>query len=555
MNISEKYSQWLSKTENILYLHDELTACTDEAQLYDRFYRNLEFGTGGLRGVLGAGTNRMNVFTVAKATRGFGEYLLQGFKNASCAIAYDSRNKSGEFAKITAAVLAQMGVKVYIYSRLMPTPMLSFAVRSLKCSGGVVITASHNPAKYNGYKVYGADGCQITLNAAEKVLEFISAQSDFAPMPDFDELLCSGKISIIDEEIIRQYYKAVLAQGLQPLACALNVVYSPLNGAGNEPVRHILNQIGVNVSVVKEQEMPDGNFTTCPYPNPEIQEAMQLACNQLLQQKADFCLATDPDCDRVGVGVINNQGEIVLISGNEMGALLFDYICKIRIENGTMPKNPVAVKTIVTTQLAEKIAMHYKVEIRNVLTGFKFIGEQIAALEEMGEENRYIFGFEESYGYLSGGFVRDKDAVNASMLICQMAAYYKSQGLSLLDALDKLNRCFGCFKSNLLSFEFEGAQGMQAMSKVLDTIRQNSFKLLDDEIDQATDYENHSTGLPKSNVILIDYKDNIRIVVRPSGTEPKLKIYTTVSADTMANAAQKLAYADAACKAFVKQFM
>lgn len=555
MNITEKYKLWLEKTKEITYLHDELTACTDDKQLNDRFYNDLQFGTGGLRGVLGAGTNRMNVFTVAKATRGFGEYLLQGFKAPSCAIAYDSRNKSQEFAQISAAVLAQLGIKVYIYNRLMPTPMLSFAVRSLKCSGGVVITASHNPAKYNGYKVYGDDGCQITIDAAKKVFDYIKAQGDFEPLPGFEQFLTCGTISYISEETVNEYYSAVLAQALNPLACSLNVVYSPLNGAGNEPVRHILSRIGVNVSVVKKQENPDGSFATCPYPNPEIKEAMQLACHQLAQQNADFCLATDPDCDRVGVGVINLKGEIVLISGNEMGALLLDYICKTRIKNGTMPKNAVAVKTIVTTQLAEKIAGHYNTEIRNVLTGFKFIGEQIAALEKTGEQSRFIFGFEESYGYLSGSFVRDKDAVNASLLICEMAAYYKNKGFSLLDALDSLYSRFGFFKSNLLSFEFEGAQGMQIMTQVLNTIRNNDFKLIENAIDKAIDYENHNTGLPKSNVILIDYIDNIRIVVRPSGTEPKLKIYTTASADTMADAAQKLASVDNACKAFVKLFM
>lgn len=555
MNIKSKYEQWLERTKQMPQLHEELASCTDEAQLFDRFYRNLEFGTGGLRGVLGAGTNRMNVFTVAKATRGFGEYLVKSFATPSCAIAYDSRNKSDEFAKIVAATLAQMGIKVHIYNQLMPTPMLSFAVRYLQCSGGVVITASHNPAKYNGYKVYGADGCQITLDAAEKVLGYIDAQADFEVLPSFDALLAAGVINYIDERVCQAYYKAVLAESLQPITCELNVVYSALNGAGNLPVRHILNKIGVKLSIVKEQEMPDGDFTTCPFPNPEIQEAMQLACNQLLKENADFCMATDPDCDRVGVGVIAPNGEIVLISGNEMGALLLDYICKIRIEKAVMPKNAVAVKTIVTTQLAERIAAHYNVEIRNVLTGFKFIGEQIAALEEKGEANRYIFGFEESYGYLSGTFVRDKDAVNASMLICEMAAYYKSQGVTILNALESLYAKFGSFKSNLLSFEFEGAKGMDTMNMVLNTIRNNDFKLLDGDILNAIDYENHNTGLPKSNVIMIDYSNAVRIVVRPSGTEPKLKIYTTVSADTMDNAAKKLNEIDKKCTQFIQHLI
>lgn len=534
----------------------ELEFCADNApEMQDRFYRDLAFGTGGLRGVLGVGTNRMNIFTVAKATRGFAAYLCETFANPSCAIAYDSRNKSAEFAKIAAASLAAAGIHVYLYQELMPTPMLSFAVRHFSCSGGIVITASHNPAKYNGYKVYGVDGCQITLEAADKVLAHIDGEADFeAEMPDFNVQFAANRIENIGEEALEAYQKAVLAQSVEVPAVPLKVVYSPLNGAGNKPVRRILAAIGnVEVTVVPEQEKPDGDFPTCSYPNPEIKETMQLAVDLAIKTRADFCFATDPDCDRVGVAVVEN-GKATLINGNEMGVMLFDFVCKSRIANATMPKNPVAVKTIVTTEMAAAVAKEYGVELRNVLTGFKFIGEQIGLLEQEGRADAYIFGFEESYGYLSGSFVRDKDAVNAAMLICEMAAHYKAEGKNLLAVLDELCQKYGYYKSELLSFTFEGAAGMDKMTAFLNLLRKNKpsefgdFKVLG-----MTDYENDNTGLPKSNVLAFALSEGCHLVIRPSGTEPKLKIYVTAKGVTAEKSEAKAAQLAAACTACVEK--
>ena len=429
MNVQELYKLWLEKAVEDGDLQTELKSIAgNENEINDRFYRSLEFGTGGLRGVIGAGTNRLNIYTIRRATQGLADYVNEAFKNPSVAIAYDSRIKSDVFAKNAAGVLAANGIKVYIYSELMPTPMLSFAVRELKCDAGIVITASHNPAKYNGYKVYGDDGCQMTLEAAEIVLNKINAVDMFdgVKIVQFEDGLANGMIEYIKDDVLEAYYNNVIAQGINVDLCAtsgLKVVYTPLNGSGNKPVRNILNKIGIkDIVVVAEQENPDGNFTTCPYPNPEIKEALDLGLKLCEKEKPDLLLATDPDCDRVGIAVPSGDG-YELFTGNEVGAMLLEYICSERTCRGTMPKNPVTVKTIVTTDLVKAIAKEYNVEVIEVLTGFKFIGEQIGFLEDKGEESRYIFGFEESYGYLAGTYVRDKDAVVASMLICEMAAF------------------------------------------------------------------------------------------------------------------------------------
>ncbi len=480
MNINELYSLWCSNATDDSDLTNELSAIKNDSEgISDRFYRELEFGTGGLRGVIGAGTNRMNIYTVRRATQGFADYINEAFENPSVAVSYDSRIKSDVFAKATAGVFAANGIKVYIYSELMPTPALSFAVRELGCQAGVMITASHNPSKYNGYKAYGEDGCQLNLESAEKVIKKINALDIFKDVKymEFEEGLKEGKISYIEQNTIDEYYKNVLAQGINTNLVAdsgLKIVYTPLNGTGNKPVRTILDKIGVkNVTVVPEQENPDGNFTTCPYPNPEIREALDLGLKLCNEVKPDLLLATDPDCDRVGIAVPDENGEYVLISGNEVGALLLEYICSERTRLGTMPDKPVAVKTIVTTDIVRKIAEKYNVELIDVLTGFKFIGEQIAILEKNNEENRYVFGFEESYGYLAGTYVRDKDAVIASMLICEMAAFYRTKGISLLQARENMYKAYGVYVHSQQSFTFEGAVGMEKMNSIMSQLREN----------------------------------------------------------------------------------
>ncbi|MBQ3918168.1 MAG: phospho-sugar mutase, partial [Oscillospiraceae bacterium] len=440
MSEKELYNIWLEKATDDPDLHEELVSVADDEEaIKDRFYRDLEFGTGGLRGVIGAGTYRMNVYTVRHATQGLADYVNAAFSEPSVAISYDSRIKSDVFAREAASVLAANGIKVYIYTELMPTPMLSYAVRAHKCSAGIMVTASHNPAKYNGYKVYGSDGCQLTLDAAEIVTKNINSVDMFdgVKTTNFSDAVKSGMINYIEQSVIDAYLDEVSRQGIHTdlvKTSGLKVVYTPLNGTGNKPVRAILKKIGVeNVVVVPEQEYPDGTFKTCPYPNPEIKEALALGLKLCETEKPDLLLATDPDCDRVGIAVPSDDG-YVLFTGNEVGAMLLEYICAERTKAGTMPENPVAVKTIVTTEIAAKIAEDYGVKMINVLTGFKFIGEQIGFLENKGEENRYIFGFEESYGYLAGSYVRDKDAVVASMLICEMAAFYRTKGISLLQA-------------------------------------------------------------------------------------------------------------------------
>ncbi len=522
--IQAKYQAWLDCPNMNEELLSQLRNM-DAEEKNDSFYRGLAFGTGGLRGVLGAGENRMNLYTVSKATRGLGQYLLETFENPSCAVSCDSRIHSRDFAELTAATLAEMGIRVYLYKTLMPTPMLSYAVRHLHTSAGVMVTASHNPAKFNGYKVYGEDGCQITIEAADRIYAFITAQETLRDnLPDFQKYLDNGMISYIDEETIESYYQVIDGLRIAPTEEKLHIVYSPLNGTGNVPVREMLRRLGnIEVDVVAEQELPDGHFPTCPYPNPEIREAMQLAIEKTIATGADMCVATDPDCDRIGAGV--RQGDsVTLISGNDMGVLLLDYVCSHR-KPSELP--PVAVKTIVTTEMAVPICQKYGVELRNVLTGFKFIGEQIGLLEQEGHAERYVFGFEESYGYLSGTDVRDKDAVNAAVLVCEMAANYKAQGLTLLDKLDQLRAEFGFFAQRLLTFQYEGESGAAKMAQIMANLRAPLATFTDAHFPtaQRIDYQNDDTGLPKSDVLSFALADGSKIIVRPSGTEPKLKAY------------------------------
>lgn len=570
MTEMELYQSWRKNAIDDPDLQSELSAIENDAEaIQDRFYRDLAFGTGGLRGVIGAGTNRMNIYTVRKATQGLANYVKEAFSEPSVAISYDSRIKSTDFAKAAAEVLAANGVKVHIYTELKPTPMLSFAVRALHCSAGIMVTASHNPAKYNGYKAYGSDGCQMTIDAADAVLAKINALdifNDVKHMP-FDEALAAGMISYIGDDVIEDYFRNVLAQGINTDLCAksgLKIVYTPLNGTGNKPVRTILNRIGIQeVTVVKEQENPDGNFTTCPYPNPEIREALQLGLQYCDQVKPDLLLATDPDADRVGIAVPDGKGGYALFSGNEVGAMLLEYICEQRIQKGTMPKHPVAVKTIVTTDIVEAICKAYGVELIEVLTGFKFIGEQIGFLEEKGEEDRYIFGFEESYGYLAGSYVRDKDAVVASMLICEMAAYYRTKGISMMQARENLYQKYGVYVHAQHSFTFEGESGMIRMQNIMEHLRIHRPEQIDNlKVIQFADYEKQvsidlTTGtetaitLPQSNVLSFTLEQGAKVIIRPSGTEPKIKAYYTTTAATEAEAAAKKDELDAAFSAIM----
>lgn len=533
MNEMQQYQRWLTATATNAELQEELTRIRDDAAaIEDRFYRELEFGTGGLRGVLGAGTNRMNVYTVAKATQGYSNYLKQGKENPSVAIGHDSRIHSDDFARTAAAVFAANGIQVYLYPRLMPTPALSFAVRDLRCDGGVVITASHNPAKYNGYKVYGADGCQITTEAAKAIQQAIDGVDPFDDVwqEAFDAAVQAGRIRYIGGDTVDRYQAAVATASVLPEGIDKNVaiVYTPLNGAGISCVPRCLQEHGfTNIIIPDEQKDPDGNFPTCPYPNPEVKEALEVGLRWAEKTQSDLLLATDPDCDRVGAAVKDGAG-YTLINGNQIGVLLFDFICKMRQQNGTMPQAPVAVKTIVTTPMAKRVADHYGVQLIDVLTGFKFIGEQIGLLEKKGEADRYVFGFEESYGYLSGSFVRDKDAVNGSLLICEMFAWYKARGKSLVDVLDELYKQFGYYESKLLSFQFEGADGFAKMQDLMRGLREHSpAEIAGLQVEQVIDYQNDETGLPRSNVVRFLLHGGAEVVVRPSGTEPKLKVYLT----------------------------
>lgn len=566
--IKQKYELWCKKAIGDPDLIAELKAMEGNEELIsDAFYKDLEFGTGGLRGVIGAGTNRLNIYTVGKATQGLAAYVNSVTENGSVAIAYDSRIKSDVFAKISASILAANGIKVYIYKELMPTPMLSFAVRHFGCDAGIVITASHNPAKYNGYKAYGSDGCQLGLEAAEYVLSIMNKVDIFEDVKsvDFETAIKEGKIEYISKDAINEYLTLVESTRVsKDLDLSdLNVVYTPLHGAGNKPVRAILDKIGVkNVTVVPEQEKPNGNFPTAPYPNPEIRQAFECALKLAQTVNPDLLLATDPDSDRVGIAVPEGN-EYKLLTGNDVGALLLNYILESRTANGTLPENPVAVKTIVSTELCQRIAQKYGCELKNVLTGFKFIGEQIAVLEEKGEKERFIFGFEESYGYLTGSFVRDKDAVVASMLICEMTAYYKAKGKSLIEVLDGLYKTYGYYLCTQKSFTFEGQSGLAHIGKLMETLHSNPPAEVDGmKIIGIKDYEtsksvNLETGetslitLPKSNVIGFELSDGSSFIVRPSGTEPKIKFYLNAVGKDEASAKEKLLILEKACSELV----
>lgn len=552
MNTNELYELWLKNAVDDPDLISELKSIEGDGDaIYDRFYRELEFGTAGLRGVIGAGTNRMNVYVVRYATQGLANYLKKNYKNAAVAIAGDSRIKSDVFAKEAARVLAGNGIKVYIAKELQPTPVVSFCVRELKCQAGIMVTASHNPAKYNGYKCYGSDGCQMTDESADAVYAEIQSLDIFNDINiiDFEKGLEEGTIEYIEDSIYDSYVENVKKQAINPGICkgaGLKVVYTPLNGAGNKLVRRILAETGIDdVVVVKEQENPDGNFTTCPYPNPEIKEALQLGLDLCEKEQPDLLLATDPDSDRVGIAVKLHDGSYRLMSGNETGIMLTNYILSCRKDLNNLPENPFVVKTIVTTELVTKICEKYGCELRNVLTGFKYIGEQILELEKLNQEERYIFGFEESYGYLAGTYVRDKDAVVASMLICEMAAYYRTQGKSLDDVITGLYHEFGYYKNKTVSFEFEGASGLERMAKIMDNLRTDESikEICGRKITVVNDYllskkfnkinnTSEEIKLPKSNVIAFMLEDDCSITVRPSGTEPKIKLYiTAVGAD------------------------
>lgn len=541
----ELYNLWCKEANQDVDLLEELKNISDnDDEIYERFYKDLEFGTAGLRGIIGAGTNRMNIYTVGRTTQGLANSLNKSEKNASVAISYDSRIKAKLFAEECARILAANGIKTYITKELQPTPVLSFAVRNYKCSAGIMITASHNPAKYNGYKCYGSDGCQMTDDNANRVYEEVLNVDIFNDVKKitFKEGIEQGLIEYINNDFYQNYLDKVQQQSINPKICKganLKVVYTPLNGAGNKLVREILSRIGIkNISVVKQQENPDGNFPTCPYPNPEFKDALKLALNLADEVKPDLILATDPDSDRVGIAVKNEKGTR-LMTGNEIGIMLINYILSCRKANGTLPKNPVAVKTIVTSPLVDKICEKYKCELKTVLTGFKYIGDQILRLEKINQEDRYVFGFEESYGYLAGTYVRDKDAVVASMLICEMAAYYRKQGKDLVDVIDSIYEEYGYYQGTTLNFTFEGSAGMKKMHDVMENLRNNPLESIAEiEITSIVDYKKSESvdldnckitaiDLPKSNVIEYGLKGDLKVIIRPSGTEPKIKVYIT----------------------------
>ena len=537
MQYQKELDLWLARAVEDADLIAELKAVAgEEAAVSDRFYQNLAFGTGGLRGVIGAGTNRMNLYTIRRATQGLADYLNASGLPKKVALAHDSRHKGELFCREAARVLAANGITAYLYPRLEPTPALSWAVRYLGCGAGICVTASHNPAKYNGYKVYGADSCQITLEVADQVLAAINRHDyfDSPKLVDYDEAVADGRIVTIDDNCLSDFVDAVLALRPGNDVSRLKLVYTPLNGSGLEPVKMLLDRMGVTrVTVVPEQEQPNGDFPTCPYPNPEIREAMETGLKLCDTVHPDLMIGTDPDCDRMGAAVPDGQGGYRLITGNEMGVLLLDYICRVRQANGTMPQNPVAVTTIVSTDMATPIAAKYGVELRRTLTGFKFIGEQIGNLEAEGHPERYIFGFEESYGYLSGGHVRDKDAVNAVMLACEAAAYYAARGMSLLDAVNALYAEYGWYRNALHSFTFEGESGMHTMQGIMARLRANApAEIAGYAVSGVTDYTADGTGLPHADVLEYRLENGAKLMVRPSGTEPKIKVYLSAVADS-----------------------
>ncbi len=556
----DDYKRWMDTELEDPALTEELKGIEGkDDEIKDRFAVALKFGTAGLRGVLGAGSNRMNIYVVRQATQGLANWVkTQGGKQL-VAISYDSRINSDVFAKTAAGVLAANGIKVRIYDALMPVPALSFATRYYEANAGIMVTASHNPAKYNGYKAYGPDGCQMTDEAADIVYTEIQKTDILtgAKVMDFEEGIKAGLIEYVGDDCKEALYQAIEARSVRPGICAasgLKLVYSPLNGSGLVPVTRVLKDIGItDVTIVPEQQYPDGHFPTCPYPNPEIFEALRLGLELAKKTEADLMLATDPDADRVGIAMKCPDGSYELVSGNEMGVLLLDYICAGRIEKGTMPKNPVAVKSIVSTPLADAVAKNYGVELRSVLTGFKWIGDQIAQLEAEGEVDRFIFGFEESYGYLAGPYVRDKDAIIGSMLICEMAAYYRSIGSSIKQRLEEIYEKYGRYLNKVDSFEFPGLSGMDKMAGIMDGLRQNPpAKLGDYAVVKVTDYKKpEETGLPAANVLVYKLEGGAEVIVRPSGTEPKIKTYFTTLGKNLAEAqAQKDALAAAIAPIF-----
>lgn len=570
MDINALYNEWLKKATGDPDLKAELESIKgNDDEILDRFYRSLEFGTAGLRGVIGAGTNRMNIYTVGRATQGLADYLNANYDNPSVAIGYDSRIKSDLFSKEAASVLAANGVKVYIYDELEPTPCLSYAIRYYHTQSGIIITASHNPAKYNGYKCYNPNGYQMTDEEAAEAYEYIQKVDYFTGIKkvDFDDAVNAGKIEFIGEKVINSFLDEVQKQCINPEIVKnadLKVIYTPLNGTGNKPVRAILDRIGVkSVYVVPEQEYPDGNFPTCPFPNPEIKQVFEIGLEMNRKIGADILLATDPDCDRVGIAVPDKTGELVLMSGNEVGAMLLNYILSQRLEKGTLPKSAIAVKSFVSTDLAEVIAKKYNCTFKNLLTGFKYIGELITNLEKEGRASDFVMGFEESYGYLAGTHARDKDAVVASMLICEMAAYYKTKNMNLVDVMNSLYDKFGYYCNEVKSYTFEGAQGMEKMAQIMDTLRQNPPKTIGDFIVTAvSDYKTSKTtftdgkeekiDLPKSNVLAFALENDNKVIVRPSGTEPKIKAYLTAVGNDKESASKIAKTLESAADEFMK---
>lgn len=569
-DVNKLYELWLEGTEENEEIHSELLSIKgNDDEILDRFYRNLEFGTAGLRGVLGAGTNRMNTYTVCQATQGLADYLNSKYDSAAVAIGYDSRINSDVFSKQCAEVLAANGIKAYIYPNLIPTPLVSYAVMRLKCQSGIVITASHNPSKYNGYKCYDPAGYQMTEEAASETYSFIQKVDMFEDVKKipFDEGVEKGLIEYISNDIVEEFYALVMSRPINPEVIKnsdIRIIYTPLNGTGNIPVRTVLSRAGFrNVKVVAEQEMPDGKFPTCPYPNPEIKQVFECAIEMTKEEKADLLLATDPDCDRVGIAVLTGD-DYVLLSGNDVGVLLTEYMLSARKEKGALPENPAMTKSFVSTPLVDRVAAKYGCKVTDVLTGFKYVGEFIANLEKYGEESRFVMGFEESYGYLIGTHARDKDAVAASLMVCEMAAYYKSKGKTLVDVLNDIYAEFGTCVDKLYNFVFEGASGMAKMAEIMNETRENPpselaglkvLKVSDFDSGTVTDTvtgEKAPLSLPKSNVLAYVLPDGNSAIVRPSGTEPKIKVYIAGCGKTKADAEKIADELGAAMKKLLK---
>lgn len=533
-------------TEDVDLINEYNSIKNDENRLLNAFFKELTFGTGGLRGEIGFGPNRLNIYNVRKATQGLANYLKKEYyslKEISVSIGYDSRIKSDVFAKEAAKVLASNNIKVHLFKVLLPVPLLSYATRELHSQAGIMITASHNPAKYNGYKVYGSDGCQITDVAASKIYAEIKEISPFeVKTKDFDYYVNNKLIEYIDDSILTNFIERVKQESVlknQKVDRNVKIIYSPLHGTGLVPVTRILEETGFrNVTIVEEQRLPDGNFTTCPFPNPEVREAMALGIEYAKKNNADLLIATDPDCDRVGIAV-KNGGDFALLTGNQVGVLLLDFICSLRKENNSMPEDPTIIKTIVTTDMAEVMAKYYGCKCVSVLTGFKYIGDVIKAMEKEGKEKSYIFGFEESYGYLTSTYVRDKDAVDGAFMIAEMFAYYKTRGISLIDKLNELYKKFGYFLNTLDNYGFEGATGFSKMQEIMEKIREPISEIAGLKVENIKDYSKGIDGLPKSDVVKFFLSGNSTVTVRPSGTEPKLKLYCSIKADNEEKAKEK----------------